>query len=707
MSRVLDIAPRYEHSGDTLWVRSGICKTLKTQMFTGVYERPGISVKKPPLFTVSGNVQYDYLYRSFADTPYFQKDFRQHTIQTSLAISVRNNYPFHLRFIIRKSNSPYFRDFFDGGFLFDRHTYYRNMKNQLLEKVSNQLPEFSYLKAAEVLLKKELTKFNLLKEKLSRPNLAQQIIEAREKKYFDSLKSLSTGIPVVKKPGEVDSLVDHIEDIVLKKKAELDSLKQVIDRVQGKVDSLKNKLSSAIGLARQKLKNVNSSAAMKGWMQQYGIVQERKGFDEFITNLKSINIGRTMLNYSDLTARNVSLTGVNVEYNPRMYMAFAAGKIDYGFRDFFGKNTRRAGQYIVMGRLGIGDIEKRALIFSLFTGRKTNYTAVLSDTVNGNIQLTGYSIEAILKKDARNFLSAEIAKSTRPLTGRFGDNKELSSLFRLSDQSNLGISLNGQGVIVQTQTEISAMFRKTGENFQSFSLFSYNTDQTAWHIKLDQPFFNKKATFSGMIRKNDFVNPFTEKTFKTSTVFGSVQLAVRIPKLPAFTVGYYPGSQLYIVDRDKVRENVYYVLNGTIMYPYKIGRSRWLTSAIYNQYTNKGTDSGFINYNGRHYMFSQALYAGKLEYQGSLIYTDQQEFKFYSAEGNLAFTPSPRMRLGGGLKYNKVISGEIYWGGTGQLMIDMNRLGNLQLQYEKSFLPTIQQTLFPVESGRLTWFKTF
>ena len=132
-----------------------------------------------------------------------------------------------------------------------------------------------------------------------------------------------------------------------------------------------------------------------------------------------------------------------------------------------------------------------------------------------------------------------------------------------------------------------------------------------------------------------------------------------------------------------------------------------VSSAIYNNYTTKGTDSGFINYSGKTYMLSQSVNFRKLQLQGNFIYTDQQELEFFTLECNANYSTGNLLRIGAGIKYNKIIAGNSYWGGTVQLLFDIKRIGGLQLQYEKSFLPTIQQTLFPVEIGRLTWFKNF
>jgi hypothetical protein len=210
-----------------------------------------------------------------------------------------------------------------------------------------------------------------------------------------------------------------------------------------------------------------------------------------------------------------------------------------------------------------------------------------------------------------------------------------------------------------------------------------------------------------MLRRNDFTNPFTEKTFKTSTVFKSFQLNVRVPKWPMLSAGYYPGTQLYIIDRDRIRENAYYIMNASVFHNYSVGNMRMLSSLIYNSYSSKGTDSGFISYKGASYMASQTFIFQKAQLQGSYIYTDQEQMQFCTYEANGDYSLSKIIRIGGGAKYNKVTEGKSYWGSRVLLAIEFGRLGGLQLQYEKSYLPTIYKTLFPIETGRVSWFKHF
>jgi len=701
--RVMDINPRLLKKDDILWQYSGICKTLKVQQFTKQeYELQAGKTKKPSV-AVHGNIMYDFLYRSYSDTPYYQRDFRQHTLQSSLSISVKDKYVFRFNVVIRQSNSPWFKNFFDGGLQFDKNAFLTNMKRRLEDKIVSTSLHKPDLQTIEAALKKEYEKLNDIRRFFNRPDLAQMIIEERERIYYQNLKKEQPQLNI-----KIDSSFTGVQEYMALKKKELDSIQKITARLQGKADSLKNIINKETFLVKKKIYQAKNIADLKKLNTEYGLPAEKQErFEKFVSNVKSIGIGRSVINYSELTVSNVSLTGFNIEYNPRLYTALAVGKIDYGFRDFFGRNNSASKQNLLIGRLGVGNKDKMAIIFSAYTGRKNNYGTVFNDTVNSYLNVFGYSVEGIVKKNENVNLSVEVAKSTRPVTGSFSANKETGSLFRFSDQSNQGISIKGQTIIPETNTRLSGFFRKTGENFQSFSLFTYNTDQTAWFLKADQSVIKNRINLVAMLRRNDFTNPFTEKTFKTSTVFTSAQLNVRVPKWPSLSVGYYPGSQLYIINRERVRENVYYIMNGSLVHSYSFLGVKMVSSAIYNRYSNKGTDSGFINYNGSTYLLSHSILYRKLQLNGNYILTDQQELKFFTLEANADYSPTQSFRIGAGGKYNRTQEGKIYWGGRAQLMVEVKKLGGLQLQYEKSFLPTIYQTLFPVEMGRISWFKYF
>jgi len=722
-----------------------------------------VSISKVPekrikLLTIHGNISYDYFYRSAIDTPVSQRNFQQHTEKIYLNVVVKEKYPLKVNFISRQSNSPYFRDFVDFNFQFDKYAYNKNLKQQVIDRLKAQVSQYTQYKYPDLTkiqsdLQKQKDQFSRIKLWMEDPATLQRIIEERESgnlkkthkekdsanitlvekmkdqnsNSFDIIdkfkdKAFSIANFKSKKKNIVDSLseIKNIKDNYIdsitktytnlfeKKKNELDSLKKAIENNSKKVDSIKQVAEKEIQTLKQRISKSTNENELRKLAEENCIDVDRiDRIGRKLASIKTFSIGRSMLNYTELTAQNISVTGLNIEFNPSYYVAFAAGKIDYRFRDFYNKNTSNNNQYIVLGRFGVGNIEKRAIIFTYFSGRKNTTQFSLSDSVKSYVNIKGYSVEAIYKKDDKTNFSIEFAKSTKPVTGNIQSNKQSADLLKFSDESNMGINIKAQTVIPETKTQLSGFFRKTGENFQSFSLFSYNTDQTAWLVRADQFLFKNKVTLTGMLRRNDFTNPFTDKTYKTSTVFKSFVVNIRIPKYPSFSLGYYPGTQLYVINKEKIRESAYYILNSSIVYGYYLKGISMNSSFVYNKFTSEATDSGFIAYRGVNYYALQTFFLQKLQLQGGYSYTKQPELQFYTIEASGDYSIRNWLKVGLGAKYNDINGGNNYWGERVQLTLSLKQFGNFQFQYEKSFLPTINQTLYPVEIGRASYFKSF
>lgn len=706
------------------------------------------ALPKTKALIIHGNISYDFFYRSKIDTPINQDNFQQHTERVSLDILVKEKYPLKVAFTARQSNSPFFRNFIDANFNFDGFTYNKNIKQQLLDKLKAQMPVYKYpdLSSMEAKIKKQLDEYNVKKSWLEDPFTLQKIVEERERVYYKKLKekedsiqqalqkNYATNTTVLDKVQTIgdsigankqrllhkkDTLIASLKnkaDTVLypfaklyeTKKQELDSLTKKIDNTRKKADSLKNTVQKDIARIQQKIYRATNEKELRRIASENGIAMSSKDkLEKRLSAIKTLGIGRSMINYTELTAQNITITGVNVAYNPSVYVAFAAGKVDYRFREFYNRNAQKNNQYLVMGRLGFGDIEKRAIIFSLFEGRKNTSQFSLSDSVKNYVNIMGYSVETIYKKDEYTSVSAEFAKSTKPITGSLQANKQSSALLAFNDESNMGINIKAQTRIAETNTKLSGFFRKTGENFQSFSLFSYNTDQTAWLARVDQSFIKNKITLTGMLRRNDFTNPFVQKTYKTSTTFKSILLNVRFSKYPSVSIGYYPGTQLYSVDKETIRESAYYILNGTATYNYHYKNIGMNSSIVFNKYTSQASDSGFVAYKGVNYYASQTVFFKKLQLQAGGSYTMQPELEYHTLESSIDYPLNNWFKIGLGLKYNDIIGGANYWGQRAQLSADVKQFGNLQFQYEKSYLPTIYQSLYPVEIGRISWYKYF
>ena len=709
-------------------------------------------VKSSKLITVHGSVYYEYFFRSKTDTPFAQSNLQQHTERISLQVAIRNQYPFQITFNSRQSNSPYYRNFIDPTLKFDIRKYQLEVKNQIKEKIKTQLPGYEELKLKELALNEEIKRLDALESWQKNTGYLQKIIEEKETNHFqkwriserirkDSLERIWRNEDASSNPqvdsilalkGNIDSLssitkilsdvnqrsldlksnidvkIDSIGTYAANYKAKIDSQRVKVKSMQLQVDSLSKKYLQTANALKDQFSGTVNRAQLKKFKEKYGITYDSLSkLQTALASIEKLEIGRTVVSYTDLTISNLVVTGVNVVYNPGLYFAFTAGKIDYRFRDFFNRSIGKNNQYVVMGRMGLGNPQAKAIIFSVFKGRKNQSEFNIPDSVSNSINVIGYSVEAILRKNAYTTISAEFAKSTKPFLGSIANEKLLDPLLRMRDQSNTGLSLKAQTRIAATDTRLSGFYRSTGEHFNCFSLFNYQTAQTAWQVRADQSFWKKRVSLIGMIRRNDFVNPFLTEAYQSTTIFGSATATIRAPKWPILSVGYYPGTQLYFVNRETLRENVYYVLNSSIIYSYWVKNIGMNTTIIYNCFTNQATDSGFIASKGKNYYLSQSLFLPKLQLQGGYNYNLQEDFLINTWEAMADFSPSNWFKIGWGGKYNKVTGGNSYLGQRAQLSIDVKKIGSIQFQYEKSYLPSTGKELYPIESGRIIYYKQF
>lgn len=719
---------------DTLFQYIRLCKTLRVLKATplatgrGITDKPKtVLLTKTPFLTVHGNVQYDFLYQSFVDTPYYQHALRQHSLRTTLHLLFRDRYPLDLTFSSRQSNSPYFINSLNLGLQFNRLDFERRAKAELLKKVEDrlwQLPEFKRLTDSLRLLNEAVTDW---KTYVQSPGVLQKLVEEKETAYYrmlqagaDSLNSVMDGRTQIapdvaynrfvkgQRPKALLPVMDWQRNLADEQKMELDSLERQVSYFKQKVDWLRDSIGKQVIAIRQKInKASNLEEARKAAVATDAVREKQTKAEQIFSNIRSIGVGRSLLNLSELTVWNASLTGVSVEYTPGVYTAFAAGKIDYGFRDFWGRNNQSKSQHLIIGRFGIGNVEKKALILSVFAGKKYNYGHSLHDTISTPIPVTGFSLEGIIKHDAYTFLSAEVAKTNRFGSDSSSGNYSTKNLFNPSDRSNLGLSIKGQMFMKSTGLRISGFLRQTGENFQSFSLFTYRTNQIAWNIRAEQPLLKGRVAVSAALRRNDFTNPFTEKSFRTSTIFKSIEATVRFPKWPVLSAAYHPGSQLYVLDHKRIREDAYYITNISAFYTYRAGEVRMLSSFVYNDFSSRGTDTGFIAYRGRNYSASHQFLLGVGSVQGTYTYTDQAPMKFHSFEASGDVAIHKLVKMNGSAKYHHVPMGQRCWGGRAGVQLEAGRAGHLQFQYEKIYLPTLKNTLYPVETGSVSWINFF
>ena len=60
-----------------------------------------------------------------------------------------------------------------------------------------------------------------------------------------------------------------------------------------------------------------------------------------------------------------------------------------------------------------------------------------------------------------------------------------------------------------------------------------------------------------------------------------------------------------------------------------------------------------------------------------------------------------------GLKYNKVNHEKTQWGSVAAMKLALGRFGNIQMGYDRSYLPGTTRNLVPVDMGRLSYYRSF
>ena len=496
------------------------------------------------------------------------------------------------------------------------------------------------------------------------------------------------------------------------KKNQLLKLKEEIKKEEKKLMSLRKNILDSVNKIKRDIASLNNPSSLFAFMKEKGIPKsDLTKAQKILLSINQLGIGRAYVDYSELTVKNISLAGVNVEMNPnKFYFAAAAGKVNYRFRDFIVKNNSLPSQSLFMVRAGIGSKEKNNFIVSVYTGKKDvlNYSAAYS---NGNLQnVFGISAETRLAINENNYIVAEVAKSSYNENYIVPQNTSqlVGKATNLNIHTNEAYSIKLFSQFPKTNTKVSGYFKKIGENFQSFNLAPTNINQDAWLAKVSQILWKKRLVVDASVRKNDFISPIaTPITYTSSTIFKSIQASLRIPKYPFISVGYYPSSQLSLTDNNVLTENQYNTFNSIMNYSYQFKKTGMNTNAVYTKFYNNSSDTSFIYYNASSFTLNHSVYLDKFNLQSSVSITDQKDLNILSLEQLVGYQFKNSFSLSGSLKWNRLNKIENLLGASAIMSMNLNKIGTLQFNYEKTYLPSYNRKLIPVDIGRMSFYRQF
>lgn len=676
-----------------------------------VVERKKILPPPPvhvPFLSVHGNVLYDYYYQSNIDTPYTEKDIYQHTVQTNLSITVKDRYPLRFSFSTQAGNSSLFRN------LTGVRLYYtnRDFKQQLLSKAKGwsaaKLKQQHELDTLADYLQSIEDKINSLKSFTTTPSFAQKLVEAKEMALLAQRDSLSAKVPGSNKG---DSLYRSLLAAADKYKSEVDSLQRLATKARQKYNLLAGKVTRQKTNLMDVLQHSRNNKELSDELERMNLPDSvlPKGFRTMLA-VRSFGIGRTMADYSELTARNISITGVQVEYNPSYYLAVASGVVDYRFRNFIVKENR-APQYITLVRGGVGMKEDNHVFLTYYTGKKQLYgmNAVGINQEAADSRLMGVALEAQWKLGKNTYLVGEVAKSSLPFnTRKEHGSSNLGSMLNFSGHTNEAYTATFNTLINRTGTRFSSMYKMMGSDFQSFSLYTTGSRQIAWSLNAEQPFFHRKLFVIGAIQKNNFATFYQPSNYESNTVFKSIQVSVRIPHWPIVNLGYQPSSQLVKVNNDRFMEQLFYMLTGTATHTYNYRGTMMNTMVTYSRFYNKQTDTAFVYFNSRNLMAGQTVFLKKFTLAAQASAAITEEYSLYGLGGDVTCKALSWLEAGGSAKYNhQTLYNLKQWGYGGHIRLMIPKVGEILVQGEKTYIPGSGRQLVSNNTGRLTYTKIF
>lgn len=699
-----------------------------------------------PLLKVTGNILYDVNYSSRIDTPYAENNIYQHTLQTRLDFVYRDQYPFKIYLTTRFSNSPLFRKYTDLNFRYTQADFTRLVKNKILAAAESLLASrMKVLDSLRKLIDLEKARALSLKQVLQKPDLSQRMVEDRERTLFgnpgakkktDTVWNFGDDEKIVFQKEKFGNFLDEEIDTSTelgkvgnnRELADYSSKKEDFEKNKKKLDSLLTGLEqlekmyknlSASQLSSQhdwkkEIEQAGNANELAHTMQQLQLPDSLlpKGYTT-LSAVQSFNIGRTVANYSELSVKNVSITGLQVEFNPGYYYAVAVGKVDYRFRDYIVPNEQPSNQYLALVRFGKGMRNGNHVIFTYYTGRRQLYNVSVASQTNVSIpeyQLAGMSLEGYYKINKTTFFVAEVAKSTTPYYSLDSLKRKnwMGTITNFKDRTNEAYSIQVYSFLPKTQTRLIGNVRYFGASFQSFSSFTTGASQMNWKGSLEQPFFKKTLTVISSLQQNGYNDPYVTTAYKSSYVLASFLVNLRIKKWPSFSAGFYPSYQLTKMGENNFTESRYYTMMASSSYYYPIRTVQLSSSVVYTQFYNQASDSGFVYFNSKNLLISHNLTINKWSMLINLSESINTGYSIYSMENNDQFAVNSLLAVGAGIKWIKnSISGNPQWGYSGNLTMRIPKLGDIQLIMDKGYMPGINYQLVENKVGRLTYFKTF
>ncbi|HTN05687.1 hypothetical protein [Agriterribacter sp.] len=643
-----------------------------------------------------GYINYNYMFRSAIDTPYVEQNMGQHLVHAQLDVSIVG-LPFQVSYYGRKTNSVFLRDYNDFRVAFNVPSF-RRLKQDQLRRQLNSLTEKIQPPELTQNLKGVKDRIKAIKLQLSSTQLLNRYLKAKQNIAYAGRLPDSIG--------DKNALIESSKNIVSayeRQQQSLSKLETARDSLQFAYQTNVKKIQQLRQMVNGNMYTIQGVQQIREELKEEGLLDKKT--DRMLNTVyavRSFAIGRTLPNMSNLTVKNLNVTGINFEYNAgNLYAAVTAGKIDFRSRDFMYGKPSRVPQRVYAAAIGYGVKEGSHLIITGYSGKKQ----IISNNGLAASPLSGMSIEGQWQIGQYFRVTAEAAQSTSPVhVSAQGVTKQQG--FKISDNSNKAYSVQVSGYLPSTGTRFEGYYQKTGINFQNFTNYRVNANTATWSMRIEQHLWKRQLRLLASARKNDYSNPFIIQQYNSNTVFTSFSATLRKRNLPSLTLGYIPSSQYTIVG-NRVAESRYQSLNISMAHAYRIGLMRANGTITYNRFYNSGSDTGFVYYNANHFytwhQFVFPLFTANMGYSR----TANKQYALDVMDGGLTINYTKFFSTGGGVKINKYNTSEVKTGLYYHFRCRLQSIGDFNLWYERGYLPGSAHSLIKNEWFTLGFTRYF
>jgi len=530
----------------------------------------------------------------------------------------------------------------------------------------------------------------------------------------DSSKSGKNHLKGIGKPHVKDSTND--ENFLKEyhdKQLLIDSLQKRVDSIQLVIKKLDKKNQTQGKNEARLIDKLMRSGNLKHSLKQNNISDTclPKGY-EHLYAIRSFGIGKTIVNYSELTAKNLSINGIQVAYNPSYYTAFAIGNVQDQYNNFKLATNVSKQQFSII-RVGYGFKENNYAYLSYFAGTKQGYYQNTSGENGYSInKIIGYSIQVSKKLHEYVRFNGEFAKSSLPYNSQqLLDKSKLSTgLFQYGNHTNQAFYGQLVSQFDKTQTSVIVTFKQSGQNYQSFSTFYTGAIQNSWSIKAGQYLWKRQLNIVASVFSTNQINayPASGNTLTSNTVFKSILVNLKIKKWPFISASYYPSSQVMKVDNDKITENKFYVFNLSMTHSYQYHQLLMSSTYLYTHSYNHSQDSGFHLSNSKYLLYSHSFFLEKWQLQSNWSMNANQDYHFYVLENCAEYKLLSYLTIGCGLKYNRVAEEKrSLLGYSFTSTVSLKKIGDFQFLFDKGYIIGNNNRLIDNNIGRFSFNRIF